>query len=477
MKKNKNILYLIICISLTWLMVSCADEENFSTSRSDMITFERDTVSLDTTFSNVPTPTQSMWVYNRSGKDQRCSYVRLESGNQTGFRVNVDGSYLGATTGFQIQDVEIRKGDSIRVFVELTSHVQNQEKPTLVSDNLTFTLESGVEQKVNLKAYSWDATLMRNATISQDSLLDSRKPIVIYGGLTVKESATLTITGGTTLYMHEDAAIHVYGSLKAQGEAGNEIVMRGDRLDNMFDYLPYDQTPGHWLGIRLYASSRDNEMIHTDLHSAYHGIVVDSSDVSKQKLLIVNSTIHNCQGYGLKAEFAKLQIYNTQISNVLYDCVYLKGTNALFNGCTLAQFYPFDAIRGASMRFSSPIPQLLVTNSLLTGYADDVLMGYKDEDNAAFNYLFDHCIIRTPKAEDGNEHMQDIIYEETEDTAPYGRKHFMKIDTDNLRYDFHLQKDSPAIDAGNPATAHPQDRDGLPRDKRPDIGCYEWREE
>ncbi len=56
--------------------------------------FSTDTVSLDTTFSNVPTPTRSFWVYNHSGKSLRCSTVRLENGNQTGFRVNVDGTFL-----------------------------------------------------------------------------------------------------------------------------------------------------------------------------------------------------------------------------------------------------------------------------------------------------------------------------------------------------------------------------------------------
>ncbi len=45
----------------------------------------------------------------------------------------------------------MRKGDSIRVFVELTSHQQYQNSPQLVEDNLLFTLEVGVQQKVNLK--------------------------------------------------------------------------------------------------------------------------------------------------------------------------------------------------------------------------------------------------------------------------------------------------------------------------------------
>ena len=91
----------------TAFMVSCADDESFSSSRTDLLSFSTDTVSLDTTFSNVPTPTRSFWVYNRTGKGLRCSSVRLENGNQTGYRVNVDGSFLGQTAGFQTQNVEV----------------------------------------------------------------------------------------------------------------------------------------------------------------------------------------------------------------------------------------------------------------------------------------------------------------------------------------------------------------------------------
>ena len=33
------------------------------------------------------------------------------------------------------------------------------------------------------------------------------------------------------------------------------IVLRGDRLDNMFDYLPYDYVSGQWQGVRIQEGS------------------------------------------------------------------------------------------------------------------------------------------------------------------------------------------------------------------------------
>lgn len=135
MKRKKGFLYIMgVGMAMSALLASCADDESFSTSRGDVLSFSVDTLKMDTTFSNVPTPTRSFWVYNRTGKALRCQSVRLENGNQKGYRVNVDGSYLGSEVGFQTQNVEIRKGDSIRVFVELTSAMQNSKEPQLVSD-------------------------------------------------------------------------------------------------------------------------------------------------------------------------------------------------------------------------------------------------------------------------------------------------------------------------------------------------------
>ena len=152
MMQFKNILYAGLGFAMAASLAACAEDESFSTSRADVLSFSVDTVKMDTTFSNVPTPTYSFWVYNRSGKALRCSSVRLENGNQTGYRVNVDGTYLSPELGYQTQDVEVRKGDSVRVFVELTSPLQHADDPQLVADNLLFQLESGVQQKVNLKA-------------------------------------------------------------------------------------------------------------------------------------------------------------------------------------------------------------------------------------------------------------------------------------------------------------------------------------
>ena len=466
------LLALLLCV-----MTGCQDDDSFSTNVSNILSFSADTVKLDTVFSAVPTTTRTFWVHNESGDGIRCTNIRLERGNQSGFRVNVDGVYLGSESGYQASEVEIRKGDSIRVFVELTSPVNGRNKPWLVEDNLLFLLESGVTQKVNLNAYSWDAIKYRNLHITNDTTLTGDRPIIVYGKLTVEEHATLTLAAGTTLYFHDGGGIDVYGRLCSQGEAGKEVILRGDRLDWMFDYLPYDLMSGLWDGIHFYETSYDNVMEFTDLHSSFNGIVCDSADVEKQKLTLKNMTVHNCQGKGLSTVNCKVTAENCQFTNTLYECVDILGGDVTMNHCTLAQFYPFDSNRRPALNYYStttmPLLRMDCINSIVTGYPEDVVMGATENEVIPFNYRFISCILRTPAVEDA-EHIIDVIFENVEDTASVqGDKHFKLVDINTQHYDFHLDSLSPAINKGSKDYPVSDDRDGKARDDQPDIGCFE----
>lgn len=478
-----------ICLLVAFtLFAACTDDDSFSQSPSNVLTFSMDTVRMDTVFSTVPTSTRSFWVYNKSGDGIRCTSVRLANGNQTGFRVNVDGEYLSPTAGYQVQNVEIRNKDSIRVFVELTSPTNGKDGPQLIEDNLVFTLESGVEQRINLNAYTWDAQLMKNVVISSDSTIGGgTKPIVIYGGLRVDSLATLHITAGTTLYFHSDAGINVYGRLVSEGAADNNIILRGDRTDKMFDYLPYDMVSGQWKGIVFHSSSYDNVINYTDIHSTFDGIVCDSSDVSKMKLQLFNSTVHNCQGYGLKTVSCKVDVRNCQITNTLQDCVAILGGNVNLTHCTIAQFYPFDSNRGVALRYANhsddvklPLERMDCVNTIVTGYGEDMVMGDNctvEGDTTMFNYRFINSILRTAKVED-DENIMGVIWEDVKDTATVlGEKNFRMVDIDMQRYDFHLDSLSYAINKADIEQSLPLDRDGNTRDELPDIGCYEFIKE
>ena len=482
MKSCKYLLMLAIAV----IGITACSDEDFSSSPALSLTFSTDTVKFDTIFSKVPTSTRTMWVYNRSGKDLRCTNVRLLNGNQTGYRVNVDGVYLSPAAGYQMQDVEIRNKDSLRVFVELTSPKTGKLEPQELSDKLLFTLESGNTQELVLDAFSWDAEEVNNLVVSSDMTLESTSPLLVNGMIIVEEGATLTIPAGQTIYFSSNAGIEVNGTLRVEGTAEENVTLRGSRLDNMFDYLPYDLISGQWKGIHLKASSYDNYIGYADIHSTMDGIVCDESDLSKLKLDIENSIVHNCQGYGIKAISSSVKIENCQITNTLNDCVAFFGGNGYVGNSTLAQFYPFDSKRGAALRFTNffeektlPLHNLNCVNSIVTGYAEDVIMGETNESETVFSYSFANCILRTPEVKDEKSasFFTDIIWEEPEDTVYGGDKNFKLVDIDTQHYDFHLSDKSKAIGAASTTYAPANDRDGKTRDDKPDMGCYEFREE
>lgn len=482
--KMKRLFFCCFLILAFLSFSACDDNDSFTTSPSAILSFSQDTVMMDTVFSTVPTSTYSFWVYNRNDDGVRLRQVRLKRGNQTGFRVNVDGTYLDNAMGSMVRDLEVRGGDSIRVFVELTSSLNNADTPQLVEDELVFGLESGVEQSVNLRAYSWDAVMCRNLVISRDTVISNPKPIVIYGGLRVDSGATLTVNTPARLYFHADAGIDVYGRLVVNGSSGNDIVMRGDRTDRMFDYLPYDRVSGQWKGIHIHPSSSGNRISYADIHSANDGIVCDSAeyDSTNTRLALVNVTIHNCKGTGLTAYNSNVSLVNCQITNTLGDCVAIYGGSASILYCTFAQFYPFDASRGVALRFSCryndfdyPLHKFNCQNTLVTGYSSDEIMGEASDSLVAFNYHFVNSILRTPAITDIVllKHFDNVLFEQPADTIQ-GVKHFRNIDSDNLYYDFHLDSLSTAIGRALPTGSCTTDRDGRDRGQMPDIGCYQY---
>ena len=431
--------------------VACSDNDSFTVSSSARLTFSTDSVKMDTIFSTVPSRTYDFWVYNRASDGLRLTNVRLRNGNQTGFRVNVDGSYLDNTLGSIVTNLEVRKGDSIRVFVELTAPENMKETPQVIDDDLVFLLESGVEQRISLRGWAWDAEIWRDVVISSDTQVNSTKPIVVYGGITVEEGATLTVQG-TTLYFHDQAGIDVHGTLRADG-----ALFRGDRLDHMFDYLPYDRVSGQWRGIHLFDTSANNTFANSEIRNAENGVVCDSAAFTpdRPRLLMENTVVHNCKGVGVEATNTFVKLYRCQLTNTLGDCLAIHGGQAYIDECTIAQFYPFTSNRGAALRFTNFIGtypcdllDFRMNGCIVTGYEDDVVMGetLPDDSVTTFIYAFNNTLLRTPMPADTTVFVK--VRWETPDDSIQGKKHFRLIDEENLIYDFHLDSLSTAKGLG-----------------------------
>ncbi len=440
---------IFLLLSIIAAVMSCSDDDSFTTSRSAVLTFSKDTICLDTVFTTIGSSTYSFWAYNNASDGIRIAQAYLKGGNQTGFRVNIDGAYLDNSQGSTVSDLEVRKGDSIRVFVEVTAPKNMKSVAQEVSDNLVFVLESGVVQSVHLKTYAWDALIIQNAVFAKDSVIESQKPIVVYGKIKIEPNVTLTIRK-TKLFFHDQAGIEAYGTLIT-----DSVLMRGDRLDHMFDYLPYDRVSGQWGGVTFFTSSTANKMVDTEMHSGTFGVKCDSANVAPDniRLYMERCIIHNSKGHGIELKNAYASFVDCQITNALGDCVNISGGAVNLYGCTIAQFYPFSADRGVAIRFTNgndtyghPLEQMTCKNSIITGYANDEMMGTQVKSDVAFNYLFEKCLIRTPEIND-TAHFKNIIWEKPSDEVQ-GKKHFVKIDEINFIYDFHLDSISTAKGLG-----------------------------
>lgn len=482
--------FVLVCVSIVMGMSACADEEDFSTDLNHRLSFSTDTVAFDTLFTEVSSATQTFLIYNRNRSALRISHAFLSGGDNSPYRVNVDG-----LVGPAFSDVTIRGGDSMYVFVEVTVDPRGQDAPFEVRDSLCFVLESGVCQQVIFTAGGQDATVLRGAVIDTDTRLVSSRPYLIYDSLRVEEGSTLYMDPGVRLYFSDKAELQVYGRIEAVGTVESPIVFRGARTDHMFDYLPYDRLSAQWGGITLHETSADNRFEHCDIHSGTYGLRAKSKDTDSQKLVMHSSQIHNVDEDALQLTSCKALFANSLFTNAGGHCVNILGGQIDFVHCTIANFFPWKSERGAAVNMANyveeegtvyPLLGVHFINSIVTGSKNDELTGTIIErtDTADWTayaqYAFTHSLINSWDAarDPDTLHFAHVKWED-KDSVTYGRSNFRLIDHSNFIYDFHL--DSLSVARGIATDEHldrfPCDKDEQLRSTPTiDAGCYQFIE-
>ncbi|MGK0295941.1 MAG: hypothetical protein ACI884_002114, partial [Ulvibacter sp.] len=112
-------IYGLAIFSCLILWSSCRNDFESIPSTGNL-EFSRDTVYLDTVFTNIGSSTYNLKVYNRSNDDIRIPSLRLSQGDASNYRLNVDG-----LPGKVFNDIQILAKDSIFIFVETTFDVNN----------------------------------------------------------------------------------------------------------------------------------------------------------------------------------------------------------------------------------------------------------------------------------------------------------------------------------------------------------------
>ena len=249
------------------LFAACSDEETYTSSPASPLQFSEDTLKFDTVFTAIGSSTQWLKVFNPNTDGVRLATISLASGGRSGFYINVDGQ-----SGNVFNNVEIAHKDSIFIFVEVNVDPTDDDSPVLIEDSIVFTHQSGARQYVQLRAYGQDVIILRQVCFDRDTTLAATRPFLIYDSLVVARGSTLTLSEGTNLYFHSKASLNVHGTLLSQGSLERPVMMRGDRLDRMFDYLPYDRLDSQWGGVWFAKESTGNVLDYTDIHSGSYGI-------------------------------------------------------------------------------------------------------------------------------------------------------------------------------------------------------------
>ena len=169
---KQSIFYLLtFCFLLFWS--SCRNDFDFTASEG-ALRFSKDTVYLDTVFTNIGSSTYTLKVYNTSDDNILIPKIKLQNGPNSNYRLNVDGMTGDIPlSGNEFTDVELLAKDSMYVFIETTIDIEdlvNNETQFLYTDAIEFGQIS--PQKVELITLVKDAVFIypQQITTSDGSL-------------------------------------------------------------------------------------------------------------------------------------------------------------------------------------------------------------------------------------------------------------------------------------------------------------------
>ena len=452
------------------LMVACDDYDKWTSAPDAHLTFSCDSIRFDTVITGMVSSTRTLVAFNHADEGLRGIRVSLRDGVQSRFRVNVDGQFLNEGAG---QDFEVRRRDSLVIRAEVSLPEVGDTVIRHYEDRLVFTLENGRQQEVVLQADGMDVRILRGRVVGTDERLSPGMPYLVYDSLVVMQGATLTLDPGTVMLFHDGVSLDVYGTLRAQGTQERPVVLRGDRMDRLVPDVPYDNTPDRWGGVILEGGSRNNVLEYCDIHSGHFGVTCfggDSIDADCPMLVMRNSIIHNVGWTGLVLGQVRADVIGSQISNCLGQCVSIQGGDVRMIHCTIAQFYPFSADRQEALYLSNvdgegnfiPLYRAHFLNCVITGYADDVIMGnLAPETDTHWDYLFDGCLLRTVESDD-KDRFRDVVYDSADLEPVNYHDHFVRFDTHFFLYDFTPVDSSAICVTGKAGVA----REFCPRDMR-----------
>lgn len=500
---------LLLLLGFGISLTSCRNEFDFEFSNGGL-SFSKDTVYLDTVFTNIGSSTYTLKVYNKSDKNISIPSLKLGKGMTSKYRLMVDGM-----PGQEFQNVEMLAKDSMYIFVSVTADVADSN-PTdfLYTDQILFG-EGSNQQKVELVTLIQDAVFLypqkygdgttetlpiggdeiygffldeADATNGNELHWTNTKPYVIYGYAAVPSNKTLLVDAGARVHFHADSGLIVAnnGSLQINGTPSltasleNEVIFEGDRLEPEFS-----EVPGQWGTIWLTQGSTNNSFSNVTIKNATVGILVAGNDGTATPTYINNTQIYNCSNVGILARTGNIDGKNVVINNCgQASFAGSFGGSYEFTHSTFANYWSSpnqtavlldDYIQTDAGNIIEPLVKANFKNCIIYG-STNLGINLKKQ-GTTFNYNFDHCLIKF--IDFGNQFGTNPLYQFSGSnyvnclfaTSFNTNKPFFK---DPSKNEFIIGQNSVAKGTANATYSTFNDILNNPRTGATDMGAYNW---
>ncbi|MFT6923753.1 MAG: hypothetical protein ACJA1C_002773 [Crocinitomicaceae bacterium] len=429
---------------------------------SEEFYFSTDTLVFDTVFTTLGSTTKQFKMYNNGKNTMTIDQIELVGGEDSPFRINVDG-----LSGTAFAEIELQAKDSLFVFVEVTLDVNASNGPAIIEDSIRFS-SNGVDKYVHLKVWGRDAYYHNKDTNS--GTWDNDKPHIVYGFAGVNPGQSLTIQEGTEIYFYKNSWLYIYkGQLDIQGTKTNPVTLQGIRLEQ-----EYEDVAGQYGGIYFF-KALPSSIDYTNIKNATTGIQLNGEDPTNLDftLEVSNSRISNCAAHGVFIfDGAEVKAENCILSkNNGHSLYVLRGGKFDFNHCHLLGYGIEEGVPAVYVRnkYQDTILDVdgTITNSIV--YGSNALEIYFDtvsDPSYSVDLTIANTLIRSPI-----EYTSGIYSSIIWDQFP----HFKSVEQN----DFSFWSNSPVIDAGNSlygitnTSTYGADICGTPRGTSPDLGAYE----
>ncbi len=452
--------YFYLALLTAILCVAC---DPYSNPRYSALTFSSDTISFDTVFASIGTPTMEVRVKNKTGNPVLVDRIWLAGGSDSPFRININGYPDQAT------DVTIPSGDSIFIFIDLKSDPSGNDAPVYLSDSVM--LSSGnYFSKVILEAWGQDIIII-NSDITDNTIWGSGKPYLIYGEVMVDTLKRLDVAPGTRVYFHNDASLIIAGSLRATGDADDAILFASDRTQS--EYVDY---PGHWNGIAFRACSGDNILKDVVVRNAVIALDIEGNqEQGRPSVNLENTTLIHNSVSALRCAYSDLVAVNSLFADTGFGTVTVTdGSKAVFIFCTIVNNWRYNNRTSPALLIekgedgSTTLPEVNIYNTVITGDHTNEMSVDGASSELPGRIMVDSSFVTVEPASCQWWNSDCFI-----DVTTEGSPRFI----DAREFDFRPDTLSPLNDVAGKSESHLYTEDIRHRSRRvfnaPDIGAYE----